>query len=340
MGLPDRWDTCSRTIFLRDEPSAFAYRADTIAVGLGSDVVLLDAITGVRTSALCGHTGMILSVVLSLDGTLLVSRSNDGDVKLWDVQTGGVIGTFSDHTCLTSAASISPDGTTIALGTRSGSIRLWDVRTGKCHPVTTRQDSAVGAISFSPVDSRRLISSSLTGPVQQWDVDGHQIGPSYHEEYPVDDLTYTLDGTCFVSCGRSAATVRDSESGAVVVKLGAPGQASLSQCCFSPDGRFVACGGDTTIYVWDITISGGRLVGTLAGHSKSITFLTFSSSLVSGSLDQSVKFWQRSSFLAEPTTKHVPARRGSAPIMSVRLFAGSTIVTSDESVFVFARQIS
>ena len=331
-GLPDRWDACSRTINLQGKPSAFAYQGNTIAVGLKSNVVLLDAITGVRMSALYGHTDTILSITFSLDGTLLVSRSKDETVKLWDIQTGGLIRTFSDHTRLVSAASISPDGTTIALGTTSGSICLWDVRTGRCHPIATLQGRKVNVVGFSPSDSRRFISSSGVATVQQWDVDGHQVGTSCYEECRVDDLTYASDGTRFVSCGQEVATVRDSESGEVVVKLG--GQ-SLSRCCFSPDGRFVACGGDTTIYVWDITTSGARPIKPLVGHSKHITFLTFSSSLVSGSSDQSVKFWQSSNFLAESAaTDHVATfpLRGPVPIRSVNLFAGdNTVVTSDES---------
>ena len=336
MGLPDRWDACSRTILLQGNPSAFAYRGDTIAVGLESNVGLLDAITGVRTSVLRGHTGTILSIAFSPDGTLLVSRSQDNTVKLWDIQTGGLIRTFNDLTCLVSAVSIASDSSTIALGTRSGSIRLWDVRTGKYHPIAkTRWGDAVTVISFSPVDSQRLISSSEKGNVQQWDVDGRPIGTSHHEKHKVDDLAYAPDGTRFISCGDNAATVRDTKSGAVVVKLGVSGMESLSQCRFSSDGKFVACGGNATIYVWDITIPGARLVGSLVGHSKPITFLAFSSSLVSGSSDQSVKFWQSSSFLAESTTighAAAPSLRGSTPIRSVNLFAEhNTVVTSDES---------
>ena len=331
MGLPDRWEACSRTIFLQDKPSAFAYRGNTIAVGSKSNVELLDAITGVRTLALHGHTDKILSIAFSPDGTLLVSRSEDNTVKLWDIQTGGVIRTFSDNTCFVSAASISPDGTTLALGTRSGSICLWDVRTGKCHPITTCQDFPVNIVDFSPTDSRRLISSSGFATVQEWNIDGDQIGTSCHEGGRVADLAYALDGAQFVSCGQEVATVRESGSGAVVVKLG--GQ-NLSKCCFSPDGRFVACSGDATIYIWDITVPGARLIERLVGHSKPITFVTFPSSLVSGSSDKSVKFWQSSSFSAESTTRHaaeIPLR-GSAPIKSVKFFADhNTVVTSDES---------
>ena len=304
-----------------------------MAVGLESNVALIDAITGSRTSFLCGHGDVIRSLGFSLDGTLLFSRSNDKTVKLWDVQTGGVIKTFSDDTSVVSAASISPNGITVALGTKNGAIRLWDVRTGKCRSVETRQDSQITVISFSPIDPRRLLSASWHTTVRQWDVDGIQIGTSYNETDRVDHLSYTLDGTRFVSCGGKFATVRDSETGAVVVKLNAPDQTPLAGCCFSPDGRFLACAAGPTICVWDITISGGRLVGRLVGHSSSVSFIAFSPSLISGSWDKSVKFWQSSSFQADPmTTDHTTGLHGPTPIASVNLFANDgTAVTSDSS---------
>ena len=333
MELPDKWGECSRTIRtipLEGWPAAFAHWGDMIAVGLNSDVVLLDAITGIRTSVFSGNTRRITSLGSSHDGTLLVSKDRYDSVDLWDVQTGGVIRTFD---CDTSGlvASISPDGTTIALGTDNGTIHLWDVRTGKRHSIETGWDHPVECIKFSPVDPQRFISSSSNGTVQQWNVAGQKIGPSYEEGG--QDVAYALDGTRFVSCGTSAATVRDSESGAVVVEIKAPVSGKRCRCCFSADGRFVALSVDYTIYVWDITIPGARLVGRLAGHTGYITSLAFPSYLISASDDNSVKLWPSSSFLAESkSTDHITALRGSTPIMSVNLFAkDGTVVTSDKS---------
>ena len=273
MGLPERWDTCSRTIHFEGPPKAFAHCGDTIAVGVGSDVVLLDAVTGIRKSVLSGHTGEILSLASSLDGTLLVSRGDEA-VNLWDAQTGGVIKTFGRGTSVVS----------------------------------------------TPI------------PPRQWDIDGHQIGVFCGGTRDADGYAYTLDGTRFASLGGEVITVRDSESGAVVVELDVPEGKHPSRCCISPDGRFVACKVDTIIYVWDITVPGPRLVGHLE-HSDSIIFLAFPSSLVSGSYDGTVKFWQTSSFLAGSlTTDRIPGPRRSTTIESVNLFAeNGVIVTSDSS---------
>ena len=331
MGLPDHWDACSRTIFLEGRPVAFAHRGDIVAVGMESNVVFLDVITGISTSVLSGHTDVILSLAFSLDGTMLVSRSNDKTVKLWDVQTGGVIKTFGDHTSAISSVSISPDCATVASGTWAGAIRLWDVRTGKCHLLKTRHDGAITAITFSPTDPRRLITSSMGTTLRQWDIDGHQIGVSHREGAIISHIAYTSDGTRYVSCAGDVVTVRDSESGVAVVKLDTPNRSFIRQCCFSSNGRLMACAADRNIYVWDVAEPKALLVGNLVGHSSPISFIAFSSSLISAAIDQSLKFWQSSSFLADSATSvHVAPLHDPTRIRSVKLFAEDyTVVTSD-----------
>ena len=331
MGLPDQWDTCSRTMMFEDFPLACAHKGDTIAFGLGCDVVFLNMITGIRTSVLRGHTDRIWCLAPSQDGTLLLSGSNDKTARVWDVQTGGVIRTF-DHPFTYFPASISSDGAMVALGTHDGTVRLCDVRTGECNSIKMYHE-AVTAIEFSPINSRHFISSSWGGMVGQWDIDSGQIGPSHQEVDDMRDLAWTRDGTRFVSCGGKIATVRDAESGAVVVKLDAPDKSlSLRLGCFSPDGRLVACATGATIWVWDITVPEGRLVGHLVGHSTPLSFLAFPSSLISGSSDGSIKFWKSSSFSMDLTTSDQTAAPGPFPeIRSIKLFAEEgMVVTSDE----------
>ena len=331
MGLPDRWDACSRTISLFDDPEAFAYWGNFIAVGLANEVVILDAITGTRTSVLRGHESNITFLTSSLDGTLLLSGDHSGIFKLWDVQTGGAIQTFGDDTSPFCAASISPNNATVALGGKDRTIYLSDVRTGKLHPIK-RAGTQIRSIKFSPVDPQRLLWSSYDGTVRQRGTDGRQIRVSYRDVdiEEVEDIAYTSDGTRFVVCADRVAVVWDSESGKQVVKLRAPGRSNLFRCCFSPDGKFVACVSGHDICVWNISISGAPLVKRLVGHSEQVTFLAFSSSLISGSPDKSVKFWPTDSFLADSTMTGPAAT--STSIISAHLFhEDSVVVTSDSS---------
>jgi WD40 repeat protein len=118
----------------------------------------------------------------------------------------------------------------------------------------------------------------------------------------------------------------------VVVNLDSPDQSDLFHCRFSPNGRFVACAAGTTIYVWDISTLGARLVRQLAGHPNPVTFIAFSSSLISGSWDGLVKFWQSSDLLEESiVTDHVAVPHDPTWIESANLFAKECIVVTSDS---------
>lgn len=326
-GLPPVWGTCSRTVALDNNPWSLVCWEDTIAVGLQSgDIIILDAITGIHRSALSGHTDDVTSLAFSSDGKSLVSGSNDETLKLWDVQTGGVIKTFYGHTKNICSVSISPDWTIIASGSWDHTIRLWKVQTGECY-CTIEQRGYVDHVRFSPVDPQHLISAS--GGVIQWlDTSGYQIEPTYNGSC----VAFSADGTHFISCGEKV-TVRNSDSGVTVAEFPAPNK-DINHCCFSQKGKYVAIASGTTAYIWDTTSSGPYLIETLTGHTDQITSLGFSiSSLISTSLDQSVKFWQISASPTEPVAindpKHLPL--ASASIKSVSLQAKDGIAISSDS---------
>ena len=119
----------------------------------------------------------------------------------------------------------------------------------------------------------------------------------------------------------------------VVAKLHAWDKSlSLNLGCFSPDGRFVACAADANILVRDITNYGPRLVGHLVGNSSAILFLAFSSSLISGGFDRSMKFRKSSSFSMDPTTSNQMAAHGFFPgIRPIKLFVEEGVIVSSDS---------
>ena len=178
-------------------------------------------------------------------------------------------------------------------------------------------------VDFSPTNPHLLISVS-GGKVQRWDIDGHQIGPTYDGSY----TSFSLDGTRFVSCKGAVATVRNSDSGAIMSRL--LGAYSDLECCgFSPDSKSVAAVVDCTIYVWDATGLGPHHVKTFFGHTSYITSIAFSSSLISASHDRSVKFWQTRSPSTDSVTtdsKYTPLT--SPPINSITLRAKDGIAIS------------
>ena len=158
-------------------------------------------ITGSQTAILSGHTDDVNSVTFSSDGKSLASGSDDKTVKLWDLQTGGAIKTFSGHTELVISVSISVDSGTIASGSFDNMIRLWNTQTGECCCVID-QPTRVNLVKFSPTNPQLFLSGSNC-EVWQWDLSGHQAGPTF-DGYWAD---FSPDGAQLVSHCEGIATI-------------------------------------------------------------------------------------------------------------------------------------
>ena len=314
-GLLAGWGVCSRTVLLDSYARTLSHHNNSIAVGSWSgDIIILNAITGSQSGVLSGHTEEAMCVVFSSDGTSLVSGSVDSTVKLWDVQTGGIVKTFFGHKNEVLSVSISADNTTIASGCYDKTICLWNVQTGECYH-TIQQQNIVYYIMLSPTDPQHLMSIS-GGKVWQWGTNGCQIKFPFDGSY----AAFSSDGAQFVSCFKKTITVHNSSSGATVTEFQAVDDAH--GCCFSPDGGLVAVAVDKTVYCWDITTSKPQLVETFIGHTQVINSLTFSSSttLISASEDNSVKFWQIAAQSTDPVVTCLkPTPLPSASIKSVTL---------------------
>jgi len=327
VGLAE-WGTCTRTVSSNDYITALAYHNNTIATHLENDITIFSALTGSQTAVLSGHTVWVWSLAFSSDGTLLVSGSTDTTIKLWDIQTGGVVKTFYGHTDTVLSVSISVDNTMIASGSRDKTICLWNIGTGECH-ITIECSDKVTTVSFSPTNPQLLLSTSRNDTVQKWDTDGHQIGLPI----PGSHVSFSPDGTQFVSCKELAVTIWNTDSGEAVAEFYLF-NVEPSFCCFSPDRRFIACVADHTIYIWDITGPDPHLIKALIGHTDKITSLVFSSSLtlISASGDNSVKFWEIGTSSAGPITPHIgPISLTSAPIRAVSLQAKDGLAFSVDS---------
>ena len=329
-GLQPEWGACFRTVNFDKSLWALACWDNLVAVGSQpNNITILNAVTGISMSVLSSHTELVWSLAFSSNGKFLVSGSQDNTVCLWDIQTGGVISTFHGHTEWIFSVSISPDCAMIASGSGDHTIRLWNIQTGKCHCVIEGHSSWVYSVSFSPTNSQFLWSASHDGTIQQWDIEGHQIGSTYKGNY----VALSSHGSNFVSWwyGGTDAIVQDSDSGEVIAKLRSPG-GGFYCCCFSPDGRLIACGAGNSIYIWDITNSDPCLVETFIEHTGDITSLVFSSSLISSSKDKSIKFWQIGASTMDPVAtdlESIPVN--SAAIESVSLQATEGIAISSDS---------
>ena len=83
-------------------------------------------------ATLKGHTGGVLGVTLSADGSLVASVGFDGMVRLWEASTGAPLATLTGHTGGVRGVALSADRRLVASGGYDGTARLWETSTGSC----------------------------------------------------------------------------------------------------------------------------------------------------------------------------------------------------------------
>ncbi len=93
----------------------------------GSELRLMEFPSLKTLHLLQGHTGSVLSVAFSPDGTRLLSSSEDGTARVWDVSTGQLLRTFSSLQALANTATFSQDGQQVYIGGADNTVWRWDV---------------------------------------------------------------------------------------------------------------------------------------------------------------------------------------------------------------------
>lgn len=92
----------------------------------GTDVLIMDAMTGTPLHRLSGHTGPVTDVAFSRDGALLASAAADRTVAVWDVATGDRINLLAGHAGDVTSVAFGPDGTTVLSAGLDGAVLVWD----------------------------------------------------------------------------------------------------------------------------------------------------------------------------------------------------------------------
>ncbi len=205
------------------------------------------------------------SVAFSPDGKFLAAGSDGKVAWLWDVTHAGLLShgsALQGHTRNVYAVAFSPDGRLLASASLDGTIRLWDVAYRK----QSGYSLVVGVggactLSFSPDGSILADGGCNDGTIRLWDVAHHRLLglPLQMNSDNTSGLVFSPDGTLLATSGDQYIQLWNVASHQA---LGPPltgHTLPVLSLAFSPDGKTLVSGsGDTTIKLWDTTLTGWR----------------------------------------------------------------------------------
>jgi WD40 repeat protein len=238
-----------------------------------------------RLLRLLPHHGAVDDAEFSRNGRLVVTASADRTAALWDAASGQRLRTLRVDTAVR-VARFSPSGAIVVTGDAGGSVRLWRTRDGR-RLATGRQPGPVEdavfvqdgktlatagragatiwsvpsgrrvrvlsspgglrAVAFSP-DGSVVAGAGEDGSARLWDAaTGEPRGVFHVSTLPLRDVVFSPDGRVLLATGVGvqAWDVRTRKHHMLVGHTG-----PVAAGAFSPDGRWIATAGPTTVGLW------------------------------------------------------------------------------------------
>ncbi|HTU90459.1 MAG TPA: M56 family metallopeptidase [Gemmataceae bacterium] len=254
-----------------------------------------------------GHTGPVVSLVISGDGRRLLSGSGwpqgDKTARLWDLKTGKELRVYRAETPPVGkgpreqpneiqAVALSPDGKQAVSAGVGGVVFLWDVESGKEVRRFQGHVGAIYALDFAP-DGRHMLSGGRDKTVRLWEVQsGREIRKFEGHTDWVRCVRFARDGKRFLSSGRDGVMrLWDVDSGKLISQFQAA-QGWMDCVVWSPDQRQAICAAGNVVQLWDLEKN--KLTRSLQGHQGNVICVDVSPDgrrILSGSYDGTVRCW-------------------------------------------------
>ncbi|MBI3248809.1 MAG: WD40 repeat domain-containing protein [Deltaproteobacteria bacterium] len=257
------------------------------------DCPKVGSIVGQQRTVLDGHQGGVLSLALSVDGTMLASGGDDNTIILWELPRGRQQAVLQGHQDSVSSLALSADGTTLASGSKDRTLIVWDVPSEQPRAVLRGHQDWVLSLALS-ADGTTLASGSKDKTLIVWDGPSEQPRAVLRgHQGVVRSLALSADGTTLASASGGNTIILWELPRGQQRKVLQGHQDVVYSLVLSADGTTLASAGkDKTIIVWDL--SRGRPQTVLSGHQDWVRSLALSAdgiTLASGSWDGGIILW-------------------------------------------------
>jgi WD40 repeat protein len=241
-----------------------------------------------------GHSGPVGCAVISPDGRLLATGSEDCTARIWELDSGKCLLCLEGHSQEVRGLCFSPDGTRLA-SAGGPLIRIWDSRSGEKLDELAGHSGRVQALAFS-ADGRRLASGGIEGTVRIWEASsGRSLIALQGHQTAIRSLAFSPDGTRLASGGHGAGSALHvwdlAAGGDPLVLSGFEG--SVFSLGFNDDGSILASADwSGLIKLW--SAADGHEIYTLKGHGGPVRDMVFRADgrrLVSASDDRTLRTW-------------------------------------------------
>ena len=208
-----------------------------------------------------GHSSTVRCLIVSSDGTEIISGSYDKTLRRWLVQTGQSLQVYQGHSHWVICVALLPNGNFLS-GSWDNSIKVWDRLTGACLSTLTGHTSSVNGITVCP--NGDVVSASFDRSLRVW-----RAGKTPNVSYVCHQVLV-------------------NEHSGVLCVTTVPGTDDLIS-----GGAY----GDPTVKLWHRANPSAdyNCVRTFSGHTGSIRSVAVmeNQNIVSGSADKTIKIWSQ-----------------------------------------------
>jgi hypothetical protein len=226
-----------------------------IAVAGQKQVLLFNSDTLALLGILPFTEGEPVDVKFSRSGKVLLAYgghpAQSGRAVLWEITSGKSLVTLGKEDDTVLAADIRPDQSQVALGGPSRLVKIYSTQTGDVQHKIKKHTDWVTAVAFSP-NGQILATADRNGGISLWDPDnGQELFTLGGHKSAVTALSWRRDSKLLASSSEDGAVkLWETKEGKQTKSWAAHSSGTLC-VSYSHDGRFVTCGRDNAVILWD-----------------------------------------------------------------------------------------